>query len=196
MTGEMNVIKCQKCGAECAPGTSFCRQCGAPVDTEATTTPSEQATVLLDQSVNAATQRFEPRATGRDPVRMVQPVVEAPETRATSRRGIMIGAFVLGVITVICVAAVLGLRGRGESTGNLVYPGARTIVDMTGDGGRALHLETSDSFSAVEAWYQKELKPHKTMRLTSASVVLKNDKTTATIASEGAKTSILIKVAP
>ena len=197
MTGEMNVIKCQKCGAECAPGTSFCRQCGAPIDPEATTAPSEQATVLLDQSVNAATQRFEPRATGPDPVRLVQPVVEAPETRATSRRGIIIGAFVLGVITVICVAAVLGLRGRGETTSNLVYPGARTVVDMTGEGGgRALHLETSDPFSTVEEWYQKELKPHKTMRLTSSSVVLKNDKTTATIASEGAKTSILIKVAP
>lgn len=196
MTGEMNVSKCQQCGAECAPGTSFCRQCGAPIDPEAVTAPSEQATALLDQSINAATQRFEPRATGPDPVRFVEPVVEPTETRATSRRGILIGAFVLGVITVICVAAVLGLRGRGETSSNLVYPGARTVVDMTGDGGRALHLETSDSFSAVEEWYQKELKPHKTMRLTSSSVVLKNDKTTATIASEGAKTSILIKVAP
>ena len=197
MTGEMNVIKCQKCGAECAPGTSFCRQCGAPVDPEPTTAPSEQATALLDQSVNAATQRFEPRATGPDPVRLVPPVAEAPETRATSRRGILIGVFVLGVITVICVVAVMGLRGRGETTGNLLYPGAKTVVDMTGEGGgRALHLETSDPFTTVEDWYQKQLKPHKTMRLTSSSVVLKNDKTTATIASEGAKTSILIKVAP
>ena len=197
MTGEMNVIKCQKCGAECAPGTSFCRQCGAPIESEAAAAPSEQATALLDQSVNTATQRFEPRVTGPDPVRLQQPVVEPTDTRATSRRGIVIGAFVLGVITVICVAAVLGLRGRGETTRNLVYPGARTIVDITGEGGaRAVHLETSDPFSTVEEWYQKELKPHKTMRLTSSSVVLKNDKTTATIASEGAKTSILIKVAP
>ena len=195
MTGEMNVIKCQKCGADCVQGTSFCRQCGAAIDPETATVPSEQATALLDQSVNAATQRFEPRATGPDPARFAPPVVEPTETRATSRRGILIGAFVLGVITVICVAAVLGLRGRGETTSNLVYPGARTIVDMTGDGGRALHLETADSFSTVEEWYQKELKPEKTMRLTSSSVVLKNDKTTATIASEGAKTSILIKVA-
>lgn len=197
MTGEMNVIKCQECGAECAPATSFCRQCGSPIEPEATTGPSEQATALLDQSVNAATQRFEPRATGPDPVRLQQTVVEPTETWATSRRGMLIGALAILVIGVICVATLIGLRARGDSTANLVYPGAKTVVDMTGQGGgRALHLETSDSFSTVEEWYQKELKPHKTMRLTSSSVVLKNDKTTATIASEGAKTSILIKVAP
>jgi len=65
---------------------------------------------------------------------------------------------------------------------------------MTMDGGRAVHLTTSDPFSAVEAWYQKELKPQKTMRLTSTSVVLKNDKTTATIVTENNLTNILIKV--
>lgn len=189
----MNVIKCQKCGADCAEGTSFCRQCGAPIDSESATAPSEQATVLLDQSVNAATHRFEPRATGPDPMRISQPV----ETASSNRRGILIGALVIVVIGVICVATLIGLRARGEARANLVYPGARTVVDMTGEGGgRALHLETPDSFSNVEAWYQKELKPDKTMRLTSTSVVLKNRKTTATIASEGAKTSILIKVAP
>jgi hypothetical protein len=47
----------------------------------------------------------------------------------------------------------------------------------------------------VEAWYQKTLKPEKTMRLTSTSVVLKNAKTTATIAAEDNTTNILIKVA-
>ena len=55
-------------------------------------------------------------------------------------------------------------------------------------------LETADPFTAVEAWYQKALKPEKTMRLTSTSVVLKNGATTATIAAEGNKTNILIKV--
>jgi hypothetical protein len=170
----MNWIKCHKCEAECAVGTSYCRQCGAPIDTE-----------------SVATERFESRATDQGP--LSQPNAEpAP----ASRRGIIIAAFVLGVITVIVVAAVLGLRGRGETTTNLVYPGATTVVDMTGDGGRALHLETSDSFSSVEAWYQKVLKPEKTMRLTTSSVVLKNAKTTATIASESGKTSILVKVAP
>jgi hypothetical protein len=62
-------------------------------------------------------------------------------------------------------------------------------------GGRALHLQTPDSMEKVEAWYQKTLKPEKTMRLTSTSVVLKNAKTTATIAAEDNTTNILIKVA-
>ena len=202
----MNVIKCEKCGAECAEGTNFCRQCGAPIDPESVTPPSEQATALLEQPANVATHRFQARPTGPEPGRSPQPdyaadanrppVNVAPPASPQNRRGIMIVAFVLGVITVIVVAAVLGLRGHSEKTGNLVYPGARTVVDMTGDGGRALHLETKDAFSDVEAWYQKQLKPDKTMRLTSSSVVMKNRTTTATLASEGDKTSILIKVAP
>jgi hypothetical protein len=193
----MNVIKCQKCGANCAEGTSFCRQCGAPIDPESPKASSEQATVLLDQSVNAATQRFEPRATSPDPVHVQRSVQQPVQTAPGNRRGILIGALVIVVIGVVCVATLIGLRARGETTAKLVYPGASTVVDMTGeDGGRALHLETPDSFSNVEAWYQKQLKPEKTMRLTSTSVVLKTAKTTATIASEGAKTSILIKVAP
>lgn len=193
----MNVIKCEKCGADCAEGTSFCRQCGAPIDSESAIAPSEQATALLDQSVHAATQRFDARATAPDPVRFAQPVTGPTEAAPHSRRGILIGAFVIGVIAVICVAAVLGLRGRSKKASNLVYPGATTVVDMTGEGGgRALHLETPAAFSDVEAWYQKELKPDKTMRLTSTSVVMKSQKTTATIASEGNKTSILIKTSP
>ena len=171
----MNWIKCHKCEAECAVGTSYCRQCGTALDEE-----------------SVATERFEPRVTDQGP--LSQPNAEPARP---SRRGIVIGAFVLGVITVIVIAAVLGLRGHRETTTNLVYPGATTVVDMSGaDGGRALHLETSDSFSAVEEWYQKQLKPEKTMRLTQSSVVLKNAKTTATIASEGGKTSILVKVTP
>jgi hypothetical protein len=170
----MNWIKCHKCEAECAVGTNFCRQCGAAIDPE-----------------SVATQRFEPRATDQGPLSQTN-AKPAP----SSRRGIMIVAFVLGVITVIVVAAVLGLRERSETTTNLVYPGARTVVNMTGeDGGLALHLETSDSFSAVEDWYQKQMKPDKTMRLTPSSVVLKNSKTTATISSDGGKTNILVKVA-
>ena len=188
----MNVIRCQKCGADCAEGTNFCRQCGSVIDPAPAQPLSEQATAILNQP-DVATQRFEPRTTGPERGRLPQPVAESTKG---SRRGILIGAFVLGVITVICVAAVLGLRHKREATRNLMYPGARTVVEMTGEGGRTLHLETSDSFAAVEEWYQKEMKPHKTMRLTSTSVVLKNDKTTLTIAAEDAKTNILIKVAP
>jgi hypothetical protein len=200
---EMNQTKCEKCGAPCVAGTSFCRQCGAPIDntpaqvvTDSSQAPSEQTTVLLNQSANVTTQRLESRATGPDRGRLPDPAEVPTQTRGTNRRGIFIGALVIVVIGVICAAALVGIRGHSEASGNLQYPGAKTVFDITGEGGRALHLETSDSFSDVEAWYQKELKPYKTMRLTSNSVVLKNNKTTATIASEGMKTSILIKEAP
>jgi hypothetical protein len=87
------------------------------------------------------------------------------------------------------------MRSHSASS-DLIYPGARTVVDMTSNGGgRAFHLQTPDSLEKVEAWYQKTLKPEKTMRLTSTSVVLKNAKTTATIAAEDNTTNILIKVA-
>jgi|SRR6185503_4943900 len=148
-------MTCQNCGTECPDGTSFCRQCGAPI-------ASEQTTAILNQT--------------------------------KSRRPILIGAMVIAIIGVATVATLVGMRSHGASS-DLIYPGAKTVVDMTSNGGgRALHLQTPDSMEKVEAWYQKTLKPEKTMRLTSTSVVLKNAKTTATIAAEDNTTNILIKV--
>jgi hypothetical protein len=190
----MHDMKCGKCGAEAPAGTSFCRQCGELIDTDSTQLASEQTTALLDQPDGVTTQRLESRATGPDRGRLPQPAV-AKST--SSRRAMLIGALVIVVIGVLSVAALVGLRGHNTTSSDLLYPGAKTVVDMTGEGGgRTLHLETSDAFDAVEAWYQKALKPRKTVRLTSTSVVLKNNKTTATIASEDNKTNILIKVAP
>jgi hypothetical protein len=183
----MQNMKCQKCGAEAPAETSFCRQCGTPI-------ASEQTTALLDQPDGVTTQRLESRATGPDRGRLPQP---AAGKGSSSRRPVLIGALVIGVIGVLSVAALVGLRGQTATSSELVYPGAKTVVDMTAEGGgRTLQLETTDAFDAVEAWYQKALKPRKTVRLTSTSVVLKNNKTTATIASEDNKTNILIKVAP
>ena len=56
-----------------------------------------------------------------------------------------------------------------------------------------MQLQTGDSLEQVIAWYEKSIKPTKTMRLTSTSVVLKNENVTTTLASEGGKTNILIK---
>ena len=198
-------MKCGKCGAECAPGTVFCRQCGAQIEPEETPTASEMTTIHLDQAEIVATQRLDPRATGpnrgNSPQTAPEPVIDAPPAVAQapegSRRGILIGAVMIVVLGVVCAAALIALRGQSRSSNDLIYPGARTVVDITAEGGgRALQLETSDTFSAVEEWYQKALKPQKTMRLTSTSVVLKNEKTIATIASENGKTNILLKVTP
>lgn len=64
---------------------------------------------------------------------------------------------------------------------------------MSGEGDRALQLQTPDPLERVVAWYEASIKPTKTMRLTSTSVVLRNQNVTATIAAEGNKTNILIK---
>ena len=180
-------MTCQNCGAECPEETNFCRQCGAPI-------ASEQTTALLNNPADGVTtQQLESRATGPNRRSFSDALTASvPEKR---RRPILIGAVVIAIIGLICVAALLGMRNHSQASNDLVYPGAKTIVDMTNArGGRALHLETTDPLTAVEAWYQKALKPEKTMRLTSTSVVLKNGPTTATIAAEGNKTNILIKV--
>jgi zinc ribbon protein len=112
-----------------------------------------------------------------------------------SRRPILIGAVVVAIVGLVTAATLLGMRSHSAASSDLIYPGATTVVDMTSDGGgRALHLQTPDPMAKVEAWYQKTLKPDKTMRLTSTSVVLKNAKTTATIAAEDNTTNILIKI--
>ena len=181
-------MTCQNCGAECPEETNFCRQCGAPI-------ASEQTTALLNNPADGVTtQQLESRATGPNRRSLSDSLTASVPEK--SRRPILIGAVVITIIGLISVAALLGMRNHSEaSSSELMYPGAKTIVDMTNErGGRALHLETTDPFTAVETWYQKALKPEKTMRLTSTSVVLKNGPTTATIAAEGNKTNILIKV--
>jgi RNA polymerase subunit RPABC4/transcription elongation factor Spt4 len=181
-------MTCQNCGAEYPTETNFCRQCGAPI-------ASEQTTALLDDPTDSVTtQRMESRATG--PNRRPLPDGPTASVPDRSRRPILIGALVIAVIGLISVVGLLAMRNHdNQASSDLIYPGAKTVLDMKNErGGRALHLETSDSFTAVEAWYQKALKPEKTVRLTSTSVVLKNPATTATIVAEGNKTNILIKV--
>ena len=62
--------------------------------------------------------------------------------------------------------------------------------------GRTLQLETLDPLEKVSAWYRNSLKPEKVIQLTPSSVVIKNQKSTATIVREDNKTSILIKIVP
>jgi len=184
-------MTCQNCGAECTEGTSFCRQCGVPI-------ASEQTTALLNQSDDVSTHRLEPRATA--PNRGAVPAdgltASVTEKSGGRRKAILIGTLIAAVVGAITATTLIGMRSHRAAANDLIYPGARTVVDMTSEGGgRALHLQTPDPMAKVEAWYQKTLKPDKTMRLTSSSVVLRNSKTTATIAAEDNTTNILIKVA-
>ena len=189
----MHVMKCQKCGAECPPGTSYCRQCGAPVDTGAILA-SEQTTTLLDQNDGVTTQRLESRETGPERGRLPR-AAEAPgEKSSSNRRALLIAALVMVVVGVLTVVGVVALRNHKASSANLIYPSARTVLDMTTEDGRALHLQTSDSVNDVEAWYKKALNSQKVVRLTPSSVILKSERTTVTVVGEAGTTNILIKM--
>jgi hypothetical protein len=115
-------------------------------------------------------------------------------------RGLILLMFVLGIITVVAVVKLRNNRttvqtvNQTAAANNLRYPGAQIIVDMTNtDGSRTIQLETSDPLDRVESWYQSNLQLTKTVRLTSSSVVMKNDKITITLANDDKKTAILIK---
>ncbi len=78
-----------------------------------------------------------------------------------------------------------------------MYPGASKLMDIVSEGGgRAVQLETGDELSKVENWYKETLSADKVIRLTEGSVVIKNEKTTATLVSADKKTSILLKILP
>jgi len=188
----MHVMKCQKCGAECPPGTSYCRQCGAPVDTGAILA-SEKTTTLLDQNDGVTTQRLESRATGPERGRLPRRAEDA-NGKSSNRRALLIAALVIVVVGVLTVAGVMALRNHRASSSSLSYPGAKTVLDMTTEDGRALHLQTSDSINDVEEWYRKALNSQKVVRLTPSSVILKSERTTVTVVAESGTTNILIKM--
>ena len=188
--------KCRTCSAELTPGTSFCRQCGAPIN-HASEDDSEAQTTLLAGNDSVTTQRLDPRPTGDRGLDVrSQPVVAAK----SHRRAIVAGLItVIAVACILCATLIINFRSnsRIRSSAALVYPGSKTLVDMKyDDGARAMTLETADSLSQVEGWYQANLKPSKVIRLTTGSVVLKNQNTTATLVVENDKTNILIKMTP
>jgi hypothetical protein len=102
---------------------------------------------------------------------------------------------VLLVCGIIASVAYVQLTSpnRISDDATLFYPGSRTIVDLGSDDGRAIQLQTNDPLDRVIAWYEKSIKPTKTMQLTTTNVVLKNQNVTVTLASEAGKTNILIK---
>jgi hypothetical protein len=196
----MNLI-CRTCGSQLLAGTSFCRQCGSAINPEDVVDSSEKPTSLFTQTNSVATQRFDPRPTS-GPEKSSSGAGSIASQPVRDKRKLwrpVLALTVVGLViaTLVTVAAISRIRthSRTTSVDALLYPGAQKVVDVTSqDGGRALHLQTSDPFKKVEDWYQQSLQPQKTVRLTSTSVVLKNENTTATIASEGGMTNILIKM--
>ena len=183
------------------PQTKFCRQCGAEITPSEVTAGDEKTTSLLDESDVVATQRFDPRPTSPEParIRVPQPVVEPPPKKGTSR------VVLFGIIAILAVCAIVStlafvrarVHGRAAVADGLIYPGARKLMDVVSEGGgRAVSLETNDSFERVDAWYRSTMQPEKIVQLTGSSVVMKNQKATATIVGANENTHILLKIVP
>ncbi len=196
----MSVSQCPGCGADSIPEARFCRQCGASVTNNIPPDSSELPTAILNRPAEpVTTHRLEPRPTSSTPLSLKAAPATIPANVPVRRRGFAtwIGGAVLLMIILGVVFSFAYVRNRGHSrtrdSSALVYPGSQTIVDMQGESGRALQLQTPDSLEQVVSWYEASLKPTKTVRLTSTNVVLKNQNITATIATEDNKTNILIK---
>lgn len=211
----MNALQCNSCGATLLPETSFCRQCGAPVSGSLRAPVSEYPNApFRGGSENVTTQRLGARLTN-DPggMQFQAPYAAAPLAAATQTRSkatpLVLGtvaliALLLGIITVVAVVRlrnptrIVKFVGKGATAqGELAYPGAETLLDVTGpDGARVLKLRTSDSLDRVEHFYETALGTTKTVEVGNSLVVLKNDKVTATLIAEGDNTNILIKQVP
>jgi hypothetical protein len=190
----MTELKCEVCGAELLPGTGFCRQCGAAVSGSGEIDSSEQPTAIFPDEKAANTQRLHPRSTS--PTGSVRGMSKPARFRSNV---ILLVASIVLLLGVVAALAVLSDRNSSSDPPReaLLYPGATTKVKMAHDeGDRTVQLETSDSLDRVESWYQSNMKVDKTIRLTSNSVVMKNQKVSITLAVENNKTNILIKETP
>jgi hypothetical protein len=198
----MSELKCDLCGAELLPSTSFCRKCGTAITDTNMEGRSEATTALLGNTAErATTQRLDPRPTSPDPGVHHLAKRRAASSPSGGRRNAVVAGFVVVLIIVGILTTIVVLRMRNTNTtsdaGALIYPGAQTVVNMTNtDGSRTMQLQTKEPLARVESWYQTNLKLSKTVRLTSASVVMKKEKVTITLAEEDGATKILIKQAP
>lgn len=195
----METNSCRKCGAELMPATSFCRQCGAAIVPPTPQGDNEQTTSLLSEKDLVVTQRLDPRPTSSN----ASPT-NLPEQGAKPPRSQKNNLFPVTLVLIVLVVGISGVvafrrhnQNRIASADGVIYPGAHKAMDIISEGGgRALGLETSDSFADVDQWYRKTLNPEKVVQLTSEAVVLKTDKITATIVRERDKTHILLKIVP
>jgi len=198
----MDASTCRNCGAELVPQTSFCRQCGVQIALGNALASDERPTALFDEAHVVATQRLDPRQTTPQPSDLhVSPSPVSPAVKPANK-AVLIGIVLLLVLAAI-VSTVAVVRNRSRrhsysaSSEGLIYPSARKIMDVVADGGgRAVTLETSESFEKVDEWYRSTLKPEKVVQLTAGSVVMKNERITATIIGDNEKTLILLKIVP
>jgi hypothetical protein len=194
----MESFVCRQCGEALVPDTNFCRKCGAAISRSDVLPENERSTRLFDEGEVVATQRLDPRPTASERARF--------DARAQPARTAERSKFVLiAVVSLLVLAAIVSTiavvknrrNGRVTTAEAALYPGSTKTMDIVGEGGgRAVALETSDSFEQVSQWYQMKLRPEKVVQLTERSVVMKGASTTATIIGDENRTSVLLKIIP
>jgi len=167
------------------------------------TATSEQITAVLSPDQDAATtKRLDPRPTTPGYDRGSESLVHTttlPDKSVYSWPKLVTAGILVLILVAVSVGVIWSLRARSRTADaiqinkSLIYPGSRTIVDMSDSGGAVLQLETSDALENVRAWYEANLKPTKTLRVTSTSVIQKKENVTVTLVSEDKLTSIVIK---
>jgi hypothetical protein len=186
----MSSPKCPKCGAELLPEGRYCRRCGESVSADLVSSSSELPTAVLTPDSSAKTQRLESKVTSSNPV-------WSSSVAGSGKKGslFLIATLLILVLGLITTVAYVRYRNHSRtiSESALHYPGSETLVNMVSGNDRAIQLRTADSFDKVVAWYEARIKPTKTMRLTSSSIVLRNENVMVTIAAENSTTNILIK---
>ena len=193
----MTSLKCRQCGFELLPETNFCRQCGTPITADLPE-ENEPATRLFSDKDLAVTERVMGRPTSPQSPRLEMATAEPPkESRRRGTKLLLIGAvllvLMLGLVTTIAIVRN-HVSSHLVTAESMIYPGAQKAMDIAGEGGRVLQLETSDSLEQVGEWYRETLKPDKVVQLSSTSLILKNEKAAVTIVREGNQTNILIKM--
>jgi hypothetical protein len=85
-----------------------------------------------------------------------------------------------------------GLPPSRTISREFVYPGAKTTMEITGDGeGTVLQLQTADSFDKVVEWYRQKLKVKNTVK-NEQNVILVGEELTAIITRTDQGTNIML----
>ena len=94
-----------------------------------------------------------------------------------------------------------GTTEGGGISSALIYPGARTLMRVTGGSdGNVIQLQTSDSFDKVVNWYKEKLKPEQVIErgdglgpgMPGRAVILPTEKITAIITGMDTGTNIML----
>lgn len=202
----MTSMSCAKCGAELIPGTNFCRSCGAPI--ESGLAASEMQTAVLDERVRRETQRFEARTTAEAsdakavrtyrPASPAVPASEAPSCPAPRRRLIIV---VVVLVLLLGGGGLIGVKRARQNTNKMLvsqhytYPGSHTVLNIGDRDGAVLQMETTDGIDRVSEWYLSKFKPSKTIQVTPAAIIIKDEAVTVTMVASDTGTNIVIKQA-